>query len=235
MTRSTVALENAHIIPKNPSDVNWWRVNAMFLYVGQNQTYNSVRNKIWLRVNVHQILDHKPRFTIVPKYDALVAHFFGADEAAEAAELYHNVPLQDLDGARIEFLLARMTWTLFPHLGNFLMAKMRRKISRLDDNGDRVIEELDGDKCTEIYRKTQGKPRSVSPRKRTIGQSIGEADELEDLYSKQDDSDEADDEWNARGRKRRGISYTPSGEELDPSGSEVSVSADAIVLASLRT
>lgn len=97
------------------------------------------------------------------------------------------------------------------------MAKRRRKISRLDDNGDRVIEEMDGDKCIEIYRKAQGKPRSVSPRKRRIGQSIGEEDELEDLYSEQDNSDEADDEWNARGRKRTRISYTLNGEELDPS------------------
>lgn len=117
MTRSTVALENAHIIPANPSDVNWWRVNAMSMYVGQNQAHDSVRNKVRLRVDVHQIFDRKPRFAIVPKYDALVAHFFDADEVAEAAELYHNVPLQDLDGARIEFLLARIlyfrTWATF--------------------------------------------------------------------------------------------------------------------------
>lgn len=103
-------------------------------------------------------------------------------------------------------------------------------VSRLDEDGTRVIERLDGYECLELYRKAQAKANSIS-RKRPIGQSMDEEDELEDGYS-----DEDDDEWKTRGRKRTRCSYgTPSGEELDRTGSEVSESADAAALASLRT
>lgn len=121
----------------------------------------------------------------MPKYDAIVAHFFDIEGAAEAVELYHNVPLQHLDGVKLEFLLARMAWTIFPYLGIFMSAQRHRKVSRLDENGDRVVEELDGDKCLEIYRQAQAKSRSVSPRKRAIGPSIGGEEGLQDGYAEQ--------------------------------------------------
>lgn len=143
----------------------------------------------------------------MPKYDAIVAHFFDIEGAAEAVELYHNVPLQHLDGVKLEFLLARMAWTIFPYLGIFMSAQRHRKVSRLDENGDRVVEELDGDKCLEIYRQAQAKSRSVSPRKRAIGPSIGGEEGLQDGYAEQDDGEEGVDEWNTRGRKIRRGSY----------------------------
>lgn len=205
-------------------------------------------NKLRLKVDVHQIFDHKPRFAVAPKYNTIVAHFFSVEELPEAAKLYHNVPLQDFDQVRIEFLLARMAWTIFPHLGLFLLARRPIKVSRREEDGTRVTKELDGEQCLELYRQAQAKSSSTSPRKRPTGQMRGEEDELEDDYS-----DEDDDEWENRGRKRtreddedvderwpRGWKKlcpsfdTPSGEELDKSGSEVSGSTNAIALAKLQ-
>lgn len=251
MTQSTLALENAHIVPANSFDIKWWHANGMSRYVTQTQAqhgHNSMSNKLRLKVDVHQIFDRKPRFAIVPKYNNMVAHFFSVEELPEAAELYHNVPLQDLDQVRIECLLARMAWTIFPHLGLFMLARRPIKVSRHAENGTRVTEELDGEQCLALYRQAQAKSSSISPRKRAMGQMRGEEDELEDEYSDEDDDewetrgrkrtredDEDDDEWKTRGWKRMRPSFgTPSGEELDKSGSEVSVSKDAIALANLQ-
>jgi hypothetical protein len=92
---------------------------------------NSTSNIIRLKVDVHQLFDRKPRLAIVPKYDTMVAHIFDAEDALEAVELYHNVPLQGLDRVSIELLFARMAWTVFPHLSMFLSARRKRKVLQL--------------------------------------------------------------------------------------------------------
>ncbi len=234
MTRSTLPLETAHIVPGNPSDMKWWNSNGMSQYGERNSSLNTLR----LRVDVHQIFDRKPRFAILPKYNDLVAHIFHATEdAAEAVQLYHNVPLQYLEGVKMEFLFARMAWTLFPYLEIFLSAGRRRKVSRIHDNGARVKEEADGDKCYQIY--VQARSRSRSPRKRPIGLANQETSGDGDAQRNDQNSGDDDDEWQERGRKRRRpsyVSYTPSSASVCvyQSDSEVSESGDAAALASLR-
>lgn len=200
MTQSTLAIENAHIVPANSSDIKWWHANGMSRYVTRNQAqngHNSMLNKLRLKVDVHQMFDRKARFAIVPKYNTMVAYFFSVVGLPEAAELYHNVPLQDLGQVRIEYLLARMAWSIFPHLGLFMLARRPIKVSRREENGTRVTEELDGEQYLKLYRQAQAKSRSISSRKRPIGQMRGEDDE-----SEEDNSDEDDYEWETRGRKR---------------------------------
>ena len=239
MTHSSLALENAHIIPTNPSDLNWFDMNIMGRYASNSSQSNTIR----LKVDVHQVFDRKPQFAIIPKYGSMVAHIFNADDAIEAVQLYHNVPLQPLSGKEIRFLLARMAWTVFPHLDLFMKARVRRKLARLV-NQKQEIQETDGDRCDQIYKGARS--RSVSPRKRPAGQMTRGEDLLEE-YNEHDDDDEPErvDEWQTRGRKRRRSSYnsflpsagscTPRGEELHRSGSEASESVDAAILISLKT
>ena len=200
---------------------------------------NSSSNTLRLKVDVHQIFDCKPRFAIVPKENDLVAHIFHATAGtAEAVQLYHNVPLQSVKHVRIECLLARMAWTIFPYLEIFLSAGKRRRVSTIGDDGIRLEEEVDGEKCYQMY--LWSRARSTSARKRQIGQvnqeALNDRDELQDDDASNDDSDE----WKHRGRKRRRASYTsctPSSGYADAyrSMSEISESGDAALLVSLQT
>lgn len=238
MTRSTIPLETAHIIPGNPSDVRWWNSNGMSQYGDRDSSSNTIR----LKVDIHQIFDRKPKFAIVPKNNHMVAHIFHATEdAVEAVHLYHNVPLQFLEGLKMEFLLARLAWTVFPHLEIFLSAGRRRKLSRVGDNGVRVEEEVHGDQCRQIYM--QSRSRSLSPRKRLIMQDI--QGEFGDPEARHKEAARADQEENherrRRGRrKRRRGSYTSSGSSFGPgcgycSDSGASNSEDAAFQESLQT
>jgi hypothetical protein len=214
----------------------------MSRYGRQEQSINSTSNMIRLKVDVHQLFDRKPRLAIVPKYDTMVAHIFDAEDAVEAVELYHNVPLQDLDRVRIELLFARMAWTVFPHLSMFLSARRKRKVLRLGTDNEWQAQELSGDQCSKLYGQTP-KSRSSSPRKRTAAQATGEGDEPQEEYVEQDDQHEDEDhaDWQ-RGRKRRRsldhfypdsfASRTPSSEELLRSDSEAS---ESVELRSLQT
>jgi HNH endonuclease len=237
MTKSSLSLGNAHIIPTNPSDLSWFDANVMGRYASANNPSNTIK----LKVDVHQLFDRKPRFAVVPKYGKMVAHFFNADDVTEAIQLYHNVPLQPLNGKEIRFLLARMAGTVFPHLDLFMKARVRRKLVRLV-NQQQVTQETDGDTCDQISRGARS--RSVSPRKRPAGQMRAEGpedfDDINDQYYEQ----ERNSESQMRGRKRRRSSYshlvrrddscTPSGQELHRSGSELSESTEAAILDDLQ-
>lgn len=237
MTKSSLALETAHIVPTNPSDLRWFDTNVMGQYAGVNSQANTLR----LKVDVHQVFDRKPRFAIIPKYGRMVAHIFNADDAMEAVELYHNVPLQPLNRKEIRFLFARMAWTVFSHLDLFMKARVCRKLVRLV-NQQQVTQETDGDTCDQISKGTRS--RSVSPRKRPASQMRAEQPEdfndVDVYYTEQERSSESQ----TRGRKRRRSSYdqlvrrdgscTPSGPELHRSGSELSESTDAVILNNLQ-
>ena len=164
MTHSSLALENAHIIPRNPSDLNWFDMNLMGRYAGNSSQSNTIRFK----VDVHQVFDRKPQFAIVPKYGSMVAHIFNADDAIEAVQLYHNVPLQHLNGKDIRFLLARLAWTVFPHLDLFMKAKVRRKLARLVNNYQEVRPDLQGIEVTEC-QSSQTTGRANNARRGTTG------------------------------------------------------------------
>jgi hypothetical protein len=198
---------------------------------------HSSSNLLRLRVDVHQIFDRKPRFAVVPKESGFVAHIFKAtNEVAEAVQLYHNVPLQSLEGVRREFLLARMAWTLFPHLEMFLSAGKRRRISRVGNDGIRVEEELDGNKCRQII--IQSRSRSVSPKKRP-SRDVNLGAPADGGEEDDEPAEESDGEWHrSRKRKRQSsISYISSLASVwtHSSDSEISDSADAVLLADLNT
>jgi hypothetical protein len=88
---------------------------------------------------------------------------------------------------------------VFPYLEIFLALAKRRKVSRIGQNGVRIAEEIDGDKCCQIY--AQCRARSTSPRKRNIGQvNTAVSRDGDDIYD--DELANEDDEYWRRGRKR---------------------------------
>ena len=136
-------LENAHIVPANRSDKQWFNENGMAEYASLHSDANIIRFK----VDVHQYFDRKPKFAIAPKYGEMVAHMFDSKsmEAREAIELYHNVPVA-LGEQSTRFLLARLAWTIFPLLETFLKKGVKRRLLRKTDEGLTTREE-DGDSC----------------------------------------------------------------------------------------
>ncbi len=132
--------------------------------MSQYGEHDSTKNTIRFKVDVHQLFDRKPRFVIILKNNTLVSRiFYATQDAAEAVRLYHNVPLQFLEGAQMEFLFVRSAWTVFPYLEIFLSSGRRRRVSRIGENGIRIVEEMDGDKCYQFY--AQSRARGTSPRK----------------------------------------------------------------------
>ncbi|KAK5202878.1 hypothetical protein LTR41_011390 [Exophiala xenobiotica] len=196
MTRSTLAVEEAHIIPTNERDRSWFDDNGMSRYGDMN----SASNTLYFRVDVHQVFDRKPQFAVVPKAGSWVAHVFHAPLGSEeAAKLYHNVPLQNLKSVRKEFLLARMAWTVFLLLELFLSAGKSRRLVRIGTDGQQMEpEDIGGAKCRDIIR--QSRSRSVSPRKRTFLQR----NEIRATAGCPHDEDiVTDDDDDYRGRKKR--------------------------------
>lgn len=114
--------------------------------------YHSLGNTLRLRDDVHHIFNRQPQFAILPKGDSMVAHFFNAPDATiEAVQRYHNVPLQHFENVRVEYLLARLAWTVFPYLGTFLSVAKQRNLIVCDDGGVQTEATLGGEECHQIY------------------------------------------------------------------------------------
>lgn len=137
----------------------------------------------------------------------------------------------------MEFLLARLAWTVFPQLEIFLSSGKRRKVSRIGENGARSVEEIDGEKCYQIY--AQSRARSTSPRKRNIGQvNPAVSADRDGTYDDEPATEDDDDEYQQRGRKRlrssrESFTYISTSGQLCRSSSEISASKNASLLADM--
>jgi hypothetical protein len=231
LSNAASLLEDAHIIPQNPTDEKWFYDNGMAEY----GTIQSSMNTIKFKVDVHQHFDRKPKFAIVPKYNVMVAHIFSCQsmEAREAIELYHNVPVT-IDEQSPYFLLARLAWTIFPLLETFLRKGVKRCLLRKTEQGH-IVREDDAQRCNQAW--LFARSRSGSPSKR-IRSEIAGLQDAQDYHA----TDSSGQEEEQRGRKRR-RSYVDY-EALDSqstqdvwvrSGSEISESTDAQLLDNIKT
>ena len=79
-------------------------------------------------------------FAIVLKHPdqkcVLIAHICGRSCSEEVVRLYHDVPLQPLYGNKIEFLLARLAWTIFDSVKFFLEQNVPRRLKLKGENGE---------------------------------------------------------------------------------------------------
>jgi hypothetical protein len=175
----------------------------------------------------------------VPKDNDLVAHIFHAtEEAAEAVQQYQNVPLQFLEGVKIEFLLARMAWTLFSYWKIFCLQGGAGRSQGLVAIGSGWKKRWTGTNPTKSTC-ILGQEVLV-PRKRLTGHANQEAPRNGEAQHDDEAADDDEGEWRQRGRKMRRpsyVSYTSSSASrcVYRSDSEVSEFGDAALLASLRT
>lgn len=130
-----------------------------------------IENIVWLRNDIHTISDAK-RFSLVPKKARLVVHMFKEAAMSEAHELYHNVPLQQLD-SKVQYLFAWFAYCVSKFLTTFLgSGGSRRFLVRVGED----VEEREhtGPECGVFAIKIaiQGKSRSASPRKGRIRRAL---------------------------------------------------------------
>jgi len=174
LTDTVEGTEHAHLVPR--SEVAWFQENTMFRYgVSPRPEVEPIdvpRNALLLRSDVHTVFDQR-RFAIIPKplppnkdspvTHSLAVHVFSPGSSIQFTKLYHHVALQPLNGISLEYLFARFAWTIFAYSTQFLQQGAKRALS-LVQNGEVSIQELDSEKCLQLYQRR--KPRSLSPQKR---------------------------------------------------------------------
>ena len=166
-----MATEAAHLIPT--AQAQWFRDRAMESIADFDSSYNY----IWLRRDVHLIFDAK-HFTILPRRSgdthALVAYGFGRNCPKEVVEMYHDVQLQPLSGIKMEFLLARLAWTIFDSIKPFLQRNLRRWIRVRSPNGSWQDTEWSAEQCYRYVERARSRSASPTKRARSNGQPLEE-------------------------------------------------------------
>ena len=207
ITQCEDSVQSAHLVPASQKE--WFDNNAMYDFVPSTTTdkMKHTNNTIRLKSDIHSIFDSK-RFAIVPIQQRLVAYCFNEEPGSQIERLYHGVEVHRLRVSVyfVRFLLARFAYTVFEHLRGFLDANESRKL-RLRLQNEWIIETCDREKCQAYARATasQGKSRSVSPRKRPKSHDLGEMEMLEAGWS-----DEEDQRGRKRFRTRRSTVSSPS-------------------------
>jgi phage pi2 protein 07 len=154
-------LEIAHLVHQR--EAAWWNQNSMSDYNSPLSTLevDDATNCFLLRRDLHGSFD-RPMFVFVPKKEqeqwSFVLHMMMPSHEYE--KLYHNRRLQELR-FRIEMLLARFAWSVFPLLNNFLRAGVLRRLAFKAANNDTAIpisglppppnvKWVDGKHCTHV-------------------------------------------------------------------------------------
>ncbi|UZP42996.1 hypothetical protein NXS19_010812 [Fusarium pseudograminearum] len=172
------AREVAHLVPAG--ELYWFGQNQMHRYCLDqlsSMSINDTRNMLLLRRDMHFLFDHH-RFVLAAKRDRsnkahLVLHVLSHERADELVPLYHNRQTQTLRGISIEFLFARLAFTLFNSVHFPPFNGMARLAVLLYDpesgriHGDNLFQQqIRGEmKLFDTYSRSQS--RSVSPKKRS--------------------------------------------------------------------
>ncbi|KIW14258.1 hypothetical protein PV08_07040 [Exophiala spinifera] len=190
LTQCDYSVENAHLVPA--AEREWFDKNSMCDYTDSTaiDEMKHPNNTVRFRSDIHTVFDAK-RFAIVPVGRRLVAYCFHAQPGSHIERLHHRVELHRLQNPP-QLLLARFAYTVFEGLRAFLNRRVERML-QLRLGNSLVVEKCDAEKCQQSFRATasQGKSRSVSPKKRSRSQ----ADEETDIESSDNGKD-------LRGRKR---------------------------------
>jgi hypothetical protein len=122
------ATRNVHLVPV--SELAWFEENSMIEYnrsihnpsVAKHQI-DDPRNGFLCRADVHTAMD-TGMFALVPKEGRFVSHFFMA--SCHLGELYHNTEFRMNWDACVEFLWARLAWTVLKMVGRFAAVRGRK-------------------------------------------------------------------------------------------------------------
>ncbi|CAL3966475.1 unnamed protein product [Diplocarpon coronariae] len=188
ITGCTEGTQVAHICPR--VEAEWYQRNQMSQYHNNhltNRLEDDTANALLLRADLHIEFD-KRKFVFVPKRgsnasaaDAPVFVTHLLVESSEYEYLYHNRALQGISQIGIEHLFARLAWSVFPFLGDFLGYGLARylSIAAKDGSSNSIVGLVDAGKCLEYTIIKPSRSRNPSPRKRgrdgsdSIVESIG--------------------------------------------------------------
>jgi hypothetical protein len=169
----TEGTQVAHICPRQEAD--WYQRNQMSRYHNSHfasRLEDDTANAMLLRADLHIDFD-KPKFVFVPKSNPsaadksikFVTHLLV--ESNEHEFLYHNHALQGLSQVSPELLFARLAWTIFPFLDDFLGYGLARHLSIAAKDGSSISKtrKVEPEKCKE-YNAKASRSRNPSPKKR---------------------------------------------------------------------
>ncbi|RMD42818.1 hypothetical protein DV735_g2301, partial [Chaetothyriales sp. CBS 134920] len=189
---------------------DWFDVRGMSLY----SDFDSPRNGILLRPDVHQTLDLQ-HLAFVPRSQTdgkavIVAYVLDRNCPSEVVEMYHDVETQHISGIGLEFLFCRFVFTVFEALRPFMRQGFPRWL-RVNSTGN----EYETKQCSPEESKafgTRSRSRQLSPKKRTRDEAS--RDDNQGVQSRgsgrkrscslsTDASGDSDSESRGRPRKRR--------------------------------
>lgn len=190
LSRHGDSLDRAHICPRSESQ--WFHENGMHEYndkqdLSGDMITDDLANSLLMRCDLHRAFD-SAKFAIVYKQGRWVAHFM--EHTTNYASEHHNRPLPIPVTIAPQFLLARLAWTIFPRVKNFLESGIARLV-RLpvplpsSDEDIEIDKMLPSNEISAIL--SVGRGRSASPRKRTAPEpsSIEQESETITTLSKQ--------------------------------------------------
>ena len=206
-------VELAHLCPRN--EIEWFLRNQMYCWnsvqgLDGDSLTNDSSNVLLLYADLHKPFDQR-HFIFFPKCaDSYVIHMLAP--TPDFGQLYHKARLAPIPQCNPHFVYTRFAWAILPLLSGFLSKPGTRRVVRVDDKGNAVIE--DDSQASKRRERAAEARRDQSPEKRprtAIPTSINEV-----VYNEVecDGAVKADAEANPPLRKRRRID---SNEALNPS------------------
>lgn len=177
MTMQDFGFEKAHLLPQ--AEQEWMTANGQALlsqvtYIPASAPINTPANMMLLRSDLHNAFD-KQEFVMVPKKGRVVTHVL--THHPQLIQMHHNIELQPVDVA-VEFLFARLAWSIFPALGKRFLAHGRT---------DRLVTQLGGEPfdmsisdCLRLIAR-QTESRTGSPEKSASPTQRRRAEEQNDI------------------------------------------------------
>ena len=195
LTGALAYCEVAHLIPVK--ETAWFDKGRMGRYgMPPQTTIHNTRNLLLLRSDMHKLLDTF-QWVIYPKTERvgeatktrLVFHLM--DPVPQLRELYHNVPLRETPGLRLEYLLSAFALAIFPRMAEFLRCHADRYLIQVKANAEKGKSELvTGSKLAQDYSAPGTHPSrssNSSPSKRSRRESESPTKRQEmDTYDQSD-------------------------------------------------
>ncbi|KAH8800809.1 hypothetical protein F5884DRAFT_808886 [Xylogone sp. PMI_703] len=180
-------VEVAHLIPAAESA--WFETNRMARYnpnriLDADNLLRDPANALLLRSDLHKAFDER-QFVYFPKDDkGFVVHVL--QSATDLRLLYHNARV-DITGCEVNFVFARLAWSIFPLLAQFLVSSSKpRLVIQWDQLNETWIER---EVNCEVLRPRVVASRSNSPTKRARLASSTASSNHEDDFPENTTSD----------------------------------------------
>lgn len=165
-------IERAHLCPRN--ELDWFRKNGMRRYnarldISGDVITDDIANALAMRADIHRAFD-ECKFALVRKSGRWTVHFL--EKTYDLGRMYHNRPIEVVEGVSPEFILTRFAWAVFPLVKAFMEHGPERVVKlreQCDDGFHEIVKTLD---ATSFEQITAASRRSSSPKKRKAAEAL---------------------------------------------------------------